>query len=123
MTVTEQQIIGTSKEQEAVLPIVEVCRKPRISSTIIYKYKAKHDGVDVSDPKDNVSPRVVFRAITMPTHRFPTLLYISARMALAECAELRLTSLRTTNVPMSSNLHTERIDGCTAAAETATGRS
>ncbi len=36
---TEEQIIGMIKEQEAVLPTAEVCRKHGISSASFYKYK------------------------------------------------------------------------------------
>jgi putative transposase len=48
---TEEQIIGTLKEQEAGLPTAEVCRKHGISSVTIYKYKARYGGMDVSDAR------------------------------------------------------------------------
>ncbi len=48
---TDEQIIGMIKEQESGIPTAEVCRKYGISSASFYKYKAKFDGLDVSDAR------------------------------------------------------------------------
>lgn len=48
---TEEQIIGVLKEREAGIPIAELCRKHGVSSASIYKWKAKHGGMDVSEAK------------------------------------------------------------------------
>ena len=45
----ETQIIGMIKEQEAGMPVSEVCRKHGISSSTFYKFKAKFGGMEVSD--------------------------------------------------------------------------
>jgi putative transposase len=48
---TDAQIIGMIKEQEAGLPIAELCRKHGLSPATFYKLKAKYGGMDVSDAK------------------------------------------------------------------------
>ncbi|OWJ85439.1 IS3 family transposase [Haematobacter massiliensis] len=48
---TEAQIIGMIKEQEAGLPISELCRKHGLSPATFYKLKAKYGGMDLSDAK------------------------------------------------------------------------
>lgn len=48
---TEAQIIGMIKEQEAGLPISELCRKHGVSPATFYKLKAKYGGMDLSDAK------------------------------------------------------------------------
>ena len=48
---TETQIIGMIKEQEAGLTVAEVCRKHGISPASFYKLKAKYGGMDVSDAR------------------------------------------------------------------------
>ena len=48
---SDEQIIGMIKEQESGIPTAEVCRKYGISSASFYKYKAKFDGLDVSDAR------------------------------------------------------------------------
>jgi len=48
---TEAQIIGMIKEQEAGLPISELCRKHGLSPATFYKLKARHGGMDLSDAK------------------------------------------------------------------------
>nr|WP_320179190.1 IS3 family transposase [Roseovarius pacificus] len=47
--VTEAQIIGMIKEQEAGMPTAEVCRKHGLSQGTFYKYKSKYGGMEVSD--------------------------------------------------------------------------
>jgi len=49
--VTEAQIIGMIKEQEAGLPTAELCRKHGLSPATFYKLKAKYGGMDLSDAK------------------------------------------------------------------------
>lgn len=48
---TEAQIIGMIKEQEAGLPVAELCRKHGLSPATFYKLKAKYGGMDLSDAK------------------------------------------------------------------------
>ena len=48
---TDQQIIGMIREQEAGLKTSEVCRKYGISDATFYKYKAKYGGMRVSDAR------------------------------------------------------------------------
>jgi putative transposase len=48
---TEEQIIAILREQEAGSKTAEVCRKHGISSTTLYKWKAKFGGMDVSDAR------------------------------------------------------------------------
>ena len=48
---SEEQIIGILKEQEAVMPTVEVCRRHGISPATFYKWKSKFGGLEVSEAK------------------------------------------------------------------------
>ena len=48
---TEEQIIGILREQEAGAKTADVCRKHGISSATFYKWKAKYGGLEVSDAK------------------------------------------------------------------------
>lgn len=48
---TEAQIIGMIKEQEAGLPISEICRKHGLSPATFYKLKAKYGGMELSEAK------------------------------------------------------------------------
>jgi putative transposase len=50
-TVTEDQIIGILKEQEAGVPVADLCRKHGVSNASIYKWKAKYGGMDISEAK------------------------------------------------------------------------
>jgi len=45
---TEEQIIGILREQEAGVPVADLCRKHGLSSPTFYKWKAKYGGMDVS---------------------------------------------------------------------------
>ena len=49
--VTEEQIIGILREQEAGVKTADVCRKHGISSATFYKWKAKYGGLDVSEAR------------------------------------------------------------------------
>jgi putative transposase len=46
---TEAQIIGMIKEQDAGMPMAELCRKHDLSQGTIYKFKSKYGGMEVSD--------------------------------------------------------------------------
>lgn len=48
---TEEQIIGILREQEAGVPVAELCRKHGLSSPTFYKWKAKYGGLDVSEAR------------------------------------------------------------------------
>jgi putative transposase len=48
---TEEQIIGILREQEAGVPVADLCRKHGISSPTFYKWKAKYGGLDVSEAR------------------------------------------------------------------------
>lgn len=48
---TEEQIIGILREQEAGVPIADLCRKHGLSSPTFYKWKAKYGGLDVSEAR------------------------------------------------------------------------
>ena len=44
---TEEQVIGILREQEAGVPVADLCRKHGLSSPTFYKWKAKYGGLDV----------------------------------------------------------------------------
>lgn len=48
---TEEQIITILREQEAGVPVAELCRKDGASSPTVYKWKAKFGGMEVSEAK------------------------------------------------------------------------
>lgn len=48
---TEEQIIGTLREQEAGAKTAELCRRHGISSATFYAWKAKFGGMEVSDAR------------------------------------------------------------------------
>ena len=48
---TEEQIIAILREQEAGVPVAELCRKHGVSSATFYKWKAKFGGLEVSEAK------------------------------------------------------------------------
>ncbi len=48
---SEQQIVATLKEQEASVPVSELCRQHGVSDASIYKWKAKYGRIDVSEAK------------------------------------------------------------------------
>jgi putative transposase len=47
----EEQIIGILREQEAGVPVADLCRKHGLSSPTFYKWKAKYGGLDVSEAR------------------------------------------------------------------------
>jgi putative transposase len=46
---SEAQIIGVLREQEAGARTEEVCRRHGISTTTLYKWKARYGGLEVSE--------------------------------------------------------------------------
>ena len=48
---TEAQIIAILREQEAGVPVADLCRKHGLSSPTYYKWKAKFGGMDVSEAR------------------------------------------------------------------------
>ena len=48
---TEAQIISILREQEAGVPVADLCRKHGLSSPTFYKWKAKYGGLDVSEAR------------------------------------------------------------------------
>ena len=48
---TEEQIIAMLREQEAGVPVADLCRKHGVSSPTFYKWKAKFGGLDVSEAR------------------------------------------------------------------------
>ena len=48
---TEEQIIGILKEQEAGVPIAELCRKHGMSDATFYNWKSKYGGLEVSEAR------------------------------------------------------------------------
>ena len=48
---TEEQIISILREQEAGVPVADLCRKHGLSSPTFYKWKAKYGGMDVSEAR------------------------------------------------------------------------
>ena len=48
---TEEQIIAILKEQEAGVPVADLCRKHGVSNGSVYKWKAKYGGMEVSEAR------------------------------------------------------------------------
>ncbi len=48
---TEEQIIGILREQEAGVPVADLCRKRGLSSPTFYKWKDKYGGLEVSEAR------------------------------------------------------------------------
>ncbi len=48
---SEEQIIAILKEQEAGVPVSELCLKHGVSDASTYKWKGKYGGMDVSEAK------------------------------------------------------------------------
>jgi len=48
---TEEQIIGILREQEAGAKVADLARKHGISEAMLYNWKAKYGGLDVSEAK------------------------------------------------------------------------
>jgi putative transposase len=50
-TFTEEQIIAVLKRADAGEPVADVCRHAGISDSTFYRWKAKYDGLEVSELK------------------------------------------------------------------------
>ena len=48
---TDEQIIGILKENEAGVPVKELCRKHGMSDATYYKWKSKFSGMEVNDAR------------------------------------------------------------------------
>jgi putative transposase len=48
---TEEQIIGILREQEAGVPVAELCRKHGMSDATFYNWKSKYGGLEVSEAR------------------------------------------------------------------------
>jgi putative transposase len=48
---SEEQIIGILKEQQAGLPVAEICRKHGISDATFYTWRSRYGGMEVSDAR------------------------------------------------------------------------
>jgi len=48
---SEEQIIAVLKEQQAGIPVAELCRKHGISDATFYTWRKKFGGMDVSDAR------------------------------------------------------------------------
>jgi putative transposase len=46
---TEEQIVGILKESEAGLATPALCRKHGVSGQTFYRWKAKYDGLEISE--------------------------------------------------------------------------
>jgi putative transposase len=48
---SKEQIIKVLKEQQAGIPVVELCRKHGISDATFYTWRSKYAGMEVSDAR------------------------------------------------------------------------
>jgi putative transposase len=48
---SEEQIIGLLKQQEAGVSVAQLCREHNVSQATFYKWKAKFGGMNVSEAK------------------------------------------------------------------------
>ena len=48
---TDEQIIGILKENEAGVPVKDLCRKHGMSDATYYKWKSKFSGMEVNDAR------------------------------------------------------------------------
>ncbi len=48
---SEEQIIGFLKQNEAGLPVTQLCREHGVSESTFYNWKAKFGGMDVNEAK------------------------------------------------------------------------
>lgn len=48
---TDEQIIGILKENEAGIPVKELCRKHGMSDATYYKWKSKFAGMEINDAR------------------------------------------------------------------------
>ncbi|KQO88850.1 transposase [Methylobacterium sp. Leaf91] len=48
---SEEQIIGILKEQQAGLPVAEICRRQGICDATFYTWRSRFGGMEVSDAR------------------------------------------------------------------------
>ena len=48
---SEEQIIDILKEQQAGLPVAEICRRHGISDATFYTWRSRYGGMEVSDAR------------------------------------------------------------------------
>jgi putative transposase len=48
---SDEQIIGILKEQQAGLPVTEICRRHGISDATFYTWRSRFGGMEVSDAR------------------------------------------------------------------------
>ncbi|ATD82434.1 hypothetical protein CNY67_14395 [Desulfovibrio sp. G11] len=48
---TEEQIIGISRQAEAGVRIVDLCRQNGVSDATFYQWRSKFDGMNIPDAK------------------------------------------------------------------------
>lgn len=48
---SEEQIIGVLKEQQAGMPVAEICRRHGISDATFYTWRSRFGGMEVSDAR------------------------------------------------------------------------
>ena len=48
---SEEQIIGLLKQNEAGVPVAQLCREHGVSESSFYKWKSKFGGLEVSEAK------------------------------------------------------------------------
>jgi len=48
---SEEQIINVLKEQQAGIPVADLCRKHGISDATFYTWRTKYGGMEVSDAR------------------------------------------------------------------------
>ncbi|GMA75391.1 hypothetical protein GCM10025880_18080 [Methylorubrum aminovorans] len=47
----EEQMIGILKEQQAGLPVAEICRRHGISDATFYTWRSRYSGMEISDAR------------------------------------------------------------------------
>ena len=48
---SEEQIIAVLREQQAGIPVAEVCRKHGVSEATFYNWRSRYGGMEVSDAR------------------------------------------------------------------------
>ena len=48
---SEEQIISVLREQQAGIPVAEVCRKHGVSEATFYNWRSRYGGMEVSDAR------------------------------------------------------------------------
>ena len=48
---SEEQIIAVLKEQQAGIPVAELCRRHGISEATVYNWRSRYGGMEISDAR------------------------------------------------------------------------